>query len=199
MEEQNKQDNPSEESVPGDVDVASAEGQENVADEGNTGLTLEQINETTGRNYKTLDSALAGIKETVDFVGKAGQNQSKEAVDTNVLEELAKLRGTVEAGQFYTEKPEYKPYETLISKLGDNPSEVVESEEFKAVFEKAKAGEEALDAKSVLETNPRLGQQQDKVRESRDLVNEGLAEGNVNKIRQAETAAVDAVLDSLKT
>jgi len=63
-------DNPS--TVPSEADVTS-EGGENVGGETQAPSyeekLLQEINEATGRNYKTLEEAKKGIKETYSFVG----------------------------------------------------------------------------------------------------------------------------------
>lgn len=38
-----------------------------------TALTLDQLNEKLGTRYQTVETALEGLKETRNFVGKAGK------------------------------------------------------------------------------------------------------------------------------
>ena len=157
----------------------------------------EVIGGTLNREFKTDEDALKAIKETQDFVGKRDEDIRKEikASYTEKTEEaqatverLAKLEAEVKNSSFYNDHPEYKEHKDLIAKFGENPSEVIASDDFKKVYEPLKAYQENEQSKSVLHSNPRLGKANDKITEARELAKKGNFKG-------AEDTAVNAVLD----
>jgi hypothetical protein len=131
--------------VPGDDDVASSED-ENVS----TPDALEQINKASGRNYKSLDEALGGVKETFSFVGKkaAPKDVAPQPKPENGLqEEVKKLQLTVEKNDFLNNNPEAKEYADEIGALAQSKGvswqEAYDNSRIKSlVKEKYQAGEE---------------------------------------------------------
>lgn len=95
-----------------------------------------------------------------------------------------------QSDMFFGGKPELAPYRTVIESLqkstGKNLAEVVELPEFKTLWEKAAVGDEVQKSKSVLMSNPRIGQISDKITEGR----EALKTNDFNKAADAATAAV---------
>jgi hypothetical protein len=184
---------------------------------------LKIINEATGRDYKSVDIAVKSLKDNLSYVGQVGKfkpqldklreiygssdnvvklmetlstmpqgsDPEKPEVPTVDTSAVDALKRQVDEMGFYSENPDYKPYKQLISKFGDNPAEVVKSEDFIGVFSKVKAQDEAEESKSVLHSNNRLGNVTDKISEARTA----LKEGNQG---QAESSAMDAVLESMK-
>ena len=67
---------------------------------------------------------------------------------------------------FYSENPDYKPYKGLISKMGENPADVIGMQEFKDVFDKANSFDKTQKQKTVLESNPRIGVVRNKLTEA---------------------------------
>lgn len=150
--------NPSE-TVPDATHVEAAGGGENVGE----ALSLADINKTLGRNYADLPSALAGIAETYKYVGSktapapAAQAQSQPVQDQGTVASKADVE-SLKAELFYSKHPEYEGYRSLIAKMGSNPSEVVDTPEFKDVFEKVKVADDVSKQRSVVSSNSRLGQ-----------------------------------------
>lgn len=181
-------------SVPKEVDVASVEGDEKVstvAEAGNSDV-VNKINETLGRNYKDIDSALKGIKETYDYVGKpkveGKTDETSSTVDGD--ERFTKM----EEDLFYLRNKEYEPYKAVIRKMGGNPAEVVGSDEFQTLYEKAKGYDESQSVKSVLHSNPRLGVVKDKMTSAREKLSAADKAGDsITQQRIVDEASKDAV------
>jgi hypothetical protein len=162
------------------VDTASS----NVAPEA---MTLDELNSTLGKDFKDKASALNSIRELNKFVGKKKEDILAEAGlgTANFAKELAELK----ENQFYSQNPDLKEYRGLISKLGSNPEQVVQTAEFKGIFEKAKGYDDTVKLKTVLESNPRLSASKDNLTKAK----EAMSTGNV---AQAETHALKAVLEA---
>lgn len=142
-------------------------------------LSLNDINQMLGREYKDVPTALAAIKETYSFVGKkvepvaaANPAPATSATTTSTdnlasKDEVKSLREDL----YYSQNPQYQEHRALISKLGDNPAEVVGTAEFKTLFEKAKAADDAASQRSVVTSNARLAQTSTKVEEAVKIAN----------------------------
>lgn len=161
-------DNNNSQSVPGDAQLTSAEGGENV---GSTDtLSLAELNSILGRNFTDKPSALKALKDTQDFVGKRKEDIAKElqtasattgtsqSTAASAPENVASKQelNEVKARLFFSENPQYKGYESLISRMGGDPAEVVQSKEFQDVFEKVKVADEVAQKKSIVSSSPRL-------------------------------------------
>lgn len=152
-------------------------------------LTLDELNGFLGKQFKDKQTALQSLKELNSFVGKKKEDIFKEIAGNT--ETLTNEIRQIKENQFYDRKPEFKDYKDIISKLGDNPESVVESPEFKKIYEKAKGYDETVKLKTVLESNPRLAQSRDALTKAR----ESLTAGNQ---AEAESHAVNAVLEAYK-
>lgn len=150
------------------------------------GLTLEELNAFTGKHFPTKESALKSIKDTYTAVV-----QKATPVDTSGFVSKAEF----EEATFYAKHPEYESHKEIISALatknGKTPSEVVEMDTFKTVFNKVKAADEIEASKSVLHSNPRLGQVTDKMTQARDLLKAG------HEV-DARLAATQAVMEAFQ-
>jgi hypothetical protein len=115
------------------------------------------------------------------------------ASDLTVFNEIAGLKKQVEESSFYDERPELKEYRSIIGDLRDQTGkpirEVVELPAVKILVEKARSFDTAERSRSVLHSNPKLGQVRDKISEAR----EAAGRGDTNA---ANKSAVSAVLDS---
>lgn len=178
MENINQVTNP-DGTVPGTPHMSASGGDTNV-DPGT--LSLNEINQTLGREYKDLPTALAAIKETYSFVGKkvepvaaanpalgvnAPANNATQTDNFASKDEVKKLTEDL----FYSQNPQYQEHRALIAKLGANPAEVVGSAEFKPLFEKAKAADDAAGQRSVVTSNARLAQTSTKLDEAVKIAN----------------------------
>jgi hypothetical protein len=153
--------NPSSDTLAGDAQLTSADGGETV-DSGT--LTLAELNQFLGTDFKEKDTALKSLKDTKNFVGKRKEDiaaevrattaPSPQSTDTALASEVQKLKDEL----FYTQNPEFKGLRDLITSMGANPAEVVGSEAFKNVFEKVKVADEVETKRSVVSSSPRLAQ-----------------------------------------
>lgn len=175
----------------GDDEFASSNGNGSVADSSDN-LSLSELNSLIGRDYKDKQTALKSLKETYSMVGKAGKLEPKIEKLTRQLEEKDSALGEIKQIKeqlFYSENPQYKPYKDTISAMGGNPNEVVEKESFKKIFTDLSAYEKTKNAKSVLESNPRIGQAKTRLDEAREL-------GQKGQHSNARQMATDAVLQA---
>lgn len=129
-------------------------------------LSLEEINTALGKNFKDLPTALKSVKDTYAYVGKRKEDIIKE-VGGNTSEIATELK-TIKDNMFFDKNPEYAPYRKAMERMGSNPVEVANSEEFKTIFEKAKGFDDSQKLKSVLVSNPRLAQTKDALTKARE-------------------------------
>jgi len=105
-------------------------------------------------------------------------------------------REQYENDMFFSKNPDLEPHRALLSDLqkatNKSLSEVVQSDAFKGIYDKAKAHDEFKKSKSVLMSNPRLGQVQDKMTQAREAVKRG-------DTNTARANAVGAVLDAFES
>lgn len=148
--------------------------------------------------FEQLKSKFGSEDAVLKFMeqSQTTQNQQNPAVQTqNDAPELAKkvesLEQMLKETQFYAEKPEFKPYKDLIKSLGNDPEKVVESEVFKTTYSKVKSHDEAEKTKSVIHSNPRIGQATDKMSKASEAAKTG-------NFEESKRLAVDAVLDAFE-
>lgn len=163
------------------------------------GLTLEELNAFTGKQFPNKESALKSIKDTYTAVVRKPQ----PSVDTSQFVPRAEF----EEATFYAKHPEYESQKDIISALavkhGKTVSEVVEMDTFKTVFDKVKTADEINASKSVLHSNPRLGLVTDKMTQAQDALKasrQAAAAGDSVAAEQAysagKAAAVSAVMEA---
>jgi len=106
-------------------------------------------------------------------------------------------REEFDSSTFFAANPDLKPYARTIGAFRVKPEnsgktiqEIVDSDDdLKGVLSKVRAHDKAEESKSVLQSNPRLGQVRDKVSSSREALKAGDTE-------QAARDATDAVIDA---
>ena len=182
-------------------DVDTASGTENDSQPS----FKDVLKEATGRDYPDDETALKSVTETYKYVGSLGQKvktleeqiESQAPIEAPASTETPELVQQVETltrelaeTRFYNENPQYnnEVAKELITAMGGNPV-VVESDAFQKAYSAIQATAEVEKSKSVLVSNPRLGQATDKISQAR----ESLAEGNQEA---AANAAVSAVLSA---
>lgn len=183
------------EDKPEGTDPAQAEGASNVGD-ASQGLQpkdvfdLVKLNEELGTNYATPQKALEGLKNLKSFVGS-----KVETVKEKVLDEGKFItKEQYEQDLFYSRNADLAPYRDLINARADvlktTPANVVESDPvIKSTLEKLRGYDDTEKAKSVLMSNPRLGQVTDALEVARAAADKG--DFNV-----ANDNAVKAVMDA---
>jgi len=165
-------ENPSPETLADDAHVTSPDGGGTVE---SPALTLVELNKFLGSDFKDASTALKALKDTKDFVGKRKEDIAAEvkaglqqtAPDAATKSDIQALKNQL----FYSQNPQYKGYETMINKLGQDPAEVVGSEEFKTVFEKVAKADEVAQSKSVVSSNSRLSQSKSTIDEAVGIAN----------------------------
>lgn len=154
-------------------------------------MTLAELNQYLGKDFKDKATALKSVKDTFSYVGKKKEDIAKEVATTQpdtskLANELAEMRKE----RFFDKNSQYEPYKGIIEKLGSDPSQVVNTPEFKAIFDKAKGYDESQNLKTVLESNPRLASSRDSLSKARDMQSKGGRQSDV------ENLVANAVLDA---
>lgn len=179
-------------------DVDTASGTENDSQPS----FKDVLKEATGRDYPDDETALKSVTETYKYVGSLGQKvktleeqiESQAPIEAPASTETPELVQQVETltrelaeTRFYNENPQYnnEVAKELITAMGGSPA-VVESDAFQKAYSAIQATAEVEKSKSVLVSNPRLGQATDKISQAR----ESLAEGNQEAAANAAVAAV---------
>lgn len=181
------------EDTPQTPDTEESEGGQSVGDTTQDtkpeGLTLEQINDLTGKQYKSLEDAQKGIQHLSSFVGKRQEKVAEEVIETgNFI-----TKDQYEQDMFYSKREDLVPYKDIINararELNLSVSEAVEKDEaLKTSLDKLRGYDDTEKARSVLMSNPRLGQVTDKL----SVAREASAKGD---FVAAEKNAVAAVMD----
>lgn len=143
-------------------------------------LTLAELNQTLGKDFKDTATALRSLKDTQSYVGQKVV-AANPAPDSALQLKVSSLETQV----FYASNPQYKGHEAIINAMGANPSEVVNNEAFKTYFEKAKVADEVTNSKSVVSSNARLSQVQ-------TVVSEGVSTANARGTTGEDVALVFA-------
>lgn len=153
------------------VDVAPVAPEGAVA--GVADLSLEELNQHLGKNFKDKETALKSLKDTFSYVGKKrddiakefGQEQKLSVIET----ELAKLRKDL----WFKDNPDHAPNRALIEKLGDDPTKVIDSPEYKVIFEKVKGYDESQKLRTVLDSSPRIAAARDSFSKAKEAMQVG--------------------------
>lgn len=149
------ENNPSTEPLVGEPQLSSSNGGVTV---NSPAITLAELNKHLGSDFKDPQTALKGLKDTKDYVGKRREDIVAEVSSANVDDSLKSEVQSLKRDVFYSQNPQYKGYESLIEKLASNPADAVRLPEFTNVFEKVKVADEVANNKSVVSSNSRLSQ-----------------------------------------
>lgn len=184
-----EEDNNTYEALSGDesIELASSDGGETVSDVTPEAISLDELKQILGKDFKDKASALKSVKDTYRFVGKP-----KEPV---IDESKFISREQYEQDMFYSKKPEYDQPEirAILDSMAHAKNiphrDVAESPEFKAVFEKVRGYDESQKAKTVLATNPRIAASRDVLQKAAEAAQQGRQEA-------VETLASQAVMEA---
>ena len=152
-------------------------------------LTLSELNQFLGKNYKDKGTALKSLKDTFRYVGQPKADNSQ--LDTSKF--ISKEQ--YETDMFYSQNAEYskpelrKVIDSMAQGMKVSPRDVVNSDEFKSIFGKVKGYEESQSVKSVLQSNPRLAASRDRLTQATEAVRAG-------DLKTAESLAVKAVMEA---
>jgi len=160
-------------------------------------LSLAEINASLGKNFPTKDAAIKAFKDTFSYVGKKKEDIEKEVranlATSDEITKLSQKLDAVEKERFFDKNPQYADpaVRKLIETIGGNPSEVVNREEFRTVFEKASGYDKSSKLKTVLESNPRMVASRDNLSKANDIVK------NTGRVtNEVESLALQAVKDA---
>lgn len=174
----------------------------------------EVLEKELGKQFQDEASALKAVKDTFNYVGKAGKFQGAvEAVmrskgfDENQAIEFIKSSADqkVDPNQyvskdefnertFFAEKPELRPYKDLISAFkttnpGKSLDEIILLPAVKEMIDKGLAHDKISKQKSVLHSNPKLQVAEDKMSKAHE-------EKKAGNIEEAKVQAVGAVMEA---
>lgn len=194
------------ETQPGGDDVAPTDGGE-TGNEGNQESLRDKMNKDLNKDFKSDEDVVNSYNEAQKAIGDksneitALKKQLEEAGKGNPLsEDVAKLTNRLNQAEFYKDNPDYEQFKDV---LGSNPDEAIKNESLKKTLDAALAHNKSEGEKSVLHSNPRMGQVKDKMGEARENIansNKALREGDaVTSHKLAESAtksAVNAVIDA---
>lgn len=166
-------ENPSPETLADATRTSAADGGGTVE---SPSIKLEDLNKVFGTDFKDAASALRSVKETKDFVGRrkddiAAELKASMAPAQSPDVELKSQVQNLQEQLFYTQNPQYKGYENVIKAMGSNPADVVGTEVFKGIFEKAKVADEVAQTKSIVASNARLSQSKTVIDEAVNIAN----------------------------
>ena len=152
---------PTQETHPDAESTPAAGGDEAV--ETQTGLSLEDINAITGRDYKDLDTAKESLVEMQKMASKAAQKPEpvEKAPDESRAEYEERL-ANLEAENFYARNQDHEQNRSLIENLakgsGKSRAEVLASEEYKSIFEAQQSVAKNQTKRTVADSNNRVNQ-----------------------------------------
>ena len=160
-------------------------------------LSLAEINANLGKNFPNKDAAIKAFKDTFSYVGKKKEDIEKEVranlATSDEITKLSQKLDAVEKERFFDKNPQYADpsVRKLIETIGGNPSEVVNREEFRTVFEKVSGYDKSSKLKTVLESNPRMVSSRDNLSKANDIVK------NTGRVtNEVESLAMQAVKDA---
>lgn len=160
-------------------------------------MTLSEINALTGKNFPSKEAFLKSYKDTISYVGKKREDVEREVLskidNSSKIDQLAKELEQERIERFYDRNPQYADttIRKFIESTGKKPSEVVDTPEFKSIFEKISGYDESQKLKTVLESNPRLASSRDSITRAREL-----ASKQDRPSEEVENLLVNAVKDA---
>lgn len=170
MEEQTA--NPTDDTQVDDSQLKSAAGDEAVTVDTDTSadsLSLKEINEITGMNYKDRDTALKSIKDMKSQAGKAADLEGKlkaaqadpKTTDEEVAllkEQLNQFQAKQEASDFYSANPDANRdlIETIVKANGMSREEAMQTDLYKNTVAKEP------EKRTIAAPNNRVAQTQSK-------------------------------------
>lgn len=159
-------------------------------------MTLAEINQHLGKQFTNKESALKALSDTFSYVGKkkddiAAEIRTQISQDTRA-DSIAKELEEMRKERFFDKNPSYAEpsVRKLIDSIGGNPSDVVNTPEFKSIFEKIEGYDKTQKLRTVLESNPRLSSSKDNLTKAAEAKRSGAPSADVEQL------AVNAILDA---
>jgi len=132
------------------------------------GLSLDELNETLGKQFKDKDSAIKAIKDTFSYVGKKVDQVEAELKNNGFIS-----KRELEEVLFYRDNPEYAANRDIIdayaAKFGVSAREAVKVDALSNLLAKAQKADSYENSQSVIESNPRLVASRSNLDKARDL------------------------------
>ncbi len=136
----------------------------------------------------TEDQAVNYIMENTNSPAPQAQPVPEVPEDVVTRKELEEIR-------FYDKNPDLEPFKTVINavaeKTGKPLAEAVTLPEIKILLEAKSANDQAEKSKSVLVSNPRIGQVQDKLAKAQEARNQGNLEAGAALATEAVIEAYE--------
>jgi len=193
-----QEENITSEALPDESQLNSADASETVepketlSDSQLRGLSLDELNESLGKQFKDKDSAIKAIKDTFSYVGKK-VDQVEEDLKTKGFISKRELEEVL----FYRDNPDYQANKDIIdayaSKFGISPAEAVKSEALSGLLAKAQKADSYESNQSVIESNPRLVATKSNLDKARDMA---FKKGQGD---QVQSLVAKAVLDAYES
>lgn len=164
---------------------------------------LEAVAKMQGTTIEGLLETLTGEKAPGELVRPSSQEVTSAAPEKFVSREQ------YEQDTFFAKNEAYVPYKDMIMALknasGDSFEDVIQSDSFKVIYDKASAYDQNEGAKSVLLSSPRLGKVTDKMSQATKALRDAesaLRAGDMRTSERAHSVAkasvVGAVLDAFE-
>lgn len=163
------------EALSGESQLNSADAERTADTASSEALTLAELNQYLGKDFKNKEAALKSFKDTFSYVGKKKEDIEREVktkFETDQkTDQLAKELAELRRERFFDKNPQYADpaVRKIIESLGGEPHDVVERPEFKDVFTRVAKYEEVQKMNTVLESNPRLAQTKDALQKAAEL------------------------------
>ena len=139
-------------------------------------LDLSEINSLLGKDFPTKEAALKSIKDTYSHVGKR-----QDDAETDLKKDGYMTKQQAEEMFFFHDKPEHAEnksiLEAIASKEGITVSQAAESDSYQKLFKGSAKFEEHQSKQSVMDSNPKVAEQKDKLDEVREMQTHGDIEG----------------------
>lgn len=170
----------------------TVEPKETLSDSQLRGLSLDELNETLGKQFKDKDSAIKAIKDTFSYVGKKVEQVESELKNNGFIS-----KRELEEIMFYRDNPEFGANKDIIdayaTKFGISPAEAVKSSALSGLLAKARQADTYESNQSVIESNPRLVATKSNLDKAKDMAfKKGASD-------QVQSLVAKAVLDAYES
>ncbi len=141
------------------------------------------LSKELGKQFPTNEAALKAVKDTFSYVGR-----NREQVRAEVLAEVSQKnnvdmsnfvsKAEFDESNWYKDNPEYAPHKAIISSVQKaqgfaSPADAINSDVLKETLGQLKEYNSIQKSKSVLHSNPRLGQVTDKMTQAKESLKQG--------------------------
>lgn len=152
-------ENPSPETLADGAQLTPADGGGTVE---SSALSLKELNDKLGSNFKDAPTALQALKDTKDFVGKRKEDIAAE-VRASLIPASSEVASKSDVQDlknslFLSENPQLKDYVDTLKAVNPDLAEAVKAPGLQNLLDKAKSADEVVQNRSVVQSNSRLSQ-----------------------------------------